>query len=111
DVWPILFRADEMNYVTNVLQQSNFPHNQTSRGNFDPDILSLPPFVAPAAERSHQAASVRKNRSGELLVEALDSALMTVEDKLRQKKETQPLTLPAGRIQEGEAGGAPREAA
>jgi hypothetical protein len=39
DIWPILFRADEMNFVTNVLQQSNFPHSQTSRGNFDPNIL------------------------------------------------------------------------
>ena len=33
DVWPILFRADEMSYLNNVLQQSNFPHNQTQRGN------------------------------------------------------------------------------
>jgi hypothetical protein len=68
DVWPILFRADEMTFVTNVLQQSNFPHNQTNRGNFDPKILSLPPFVVPSAERRHQTESVRKNRSGELLI-------------------------------------------
>jgi len=86
DVWPILFRADEMTFVTNVLQQSNFPHNQTNRGNFDPKILSLPPFVVPLAERRHQTESVRKNRSGELLIEALDPALMTVEDKLQQRE-------------------------
>ena len=93
DIWPILFRPDEMNFVTNVLQQSNFPHNQTSRGNFDPNILSLPPFVVPAAEQSHQRASVQKNHSGELLIEALDPALMTVEDKLQQRKGTESGTL------------------
>ncbi len=84
DVWPILFRADEMNFVTNVLMQSNFPHNQTNRGNFDPNILSLPPFVVPVAERRYQSASVVKMRSGELFIEALDPALMTVRDMLHR---------------------------
>jgi L-Lysine epsilon oxidase N-terminal/L-lysine epsilon oxidase C-terminal domain len=113
DIWPILFRADEMNFVTNVLQQSNFPHNQTSRGNFDPNILSLPPFVVPSAERSHQAESVRKNRSGELLIEALDPALMTVEDKLQQRKGTQSrsLSMLASLIGEGDARSQLRDAA
>ncbi len=27
DIWPILFRADEMSYLSNILQQSNYPHN------------------------------------------------------------------------------------
>ncbi|RWD97982.1 LodA/GoxA family CTQ-dependent oxidase, partial [Mesorhizobium sp.] len=36
DIWPIIFRADEFSYFANILQQSNFPHNQTSRGTFDP---------------------------------------------------------------------------
>src|SRR5947207_539296 len=45
DIWPIIFRADEFTYLTNVLAQSNYPHNQTPRGNFDPDKLSIPPFL------------------------------------------------------------------
>jgi len=103
DIWPILFRADEMDFVTNVLQQSNFPHNQTNRGNFDPKILSLPPFVVPTAERKHQLDSVRKNHSGELLIEALDPALMTVEDKLQQRAGEEAFGLTALRslIHEG----------
>jgi hypothetical protein len=93
DVWPILFRADEMTFVTNVLQQSNFPHNQTNRGNFDPKILSLPPFVVSSAERRYQSESIRKNHSGELLIEALDPALMTVEDKLQQRNGPESASL------------------
>ncbi|HLK62328.1 MAG TPA: LodA/GoxA family CTQ-dependent oxidase [Bryobacteraceae bacterium] len=113
DIWPILFRADEMNFVTNVLQQSNFPHNQTNRGNFDPNILSLPRFGVPLAERRHQSESVRKNRSGDLLIEALDPALMTVEDKLQQRKgpESACLCIVHGLIHEGDARTELRDAA
>jgi hypothetical protein len=114
DIWPVLFRPDEMNFVTNVLQQSNFPHNQTNRGNFDPEILSLPPFVPPAALRSHQDASVEKNRSGELLIEALDPALMTVEDKMQQRRaaaEPDCVGLLAGLIHAGKERAEIRDAA
>ncbi len=93
DIWPILFRADEMNFVTNVLQQSNFPHNQTNRGNFDPKILSLPPFIVPTAEKNHQIDAAKKNQSGDLLLEALDPALMTVEDKLQQRQGSNAASL------------------
>ena len=95
DIWPILFRPDEMNYITNVLQQSNFPHNQTKRGNFDPEILSLPPFVLAGAESRRRIESAGRNHSGDLLIEALDSALMTIEDKLQQRKGPEPESLGA----------------
>ncbi|HET6843775.1 MAG TPA: LodA/GoxA family CTQ-dependent oxidase [Candidatus Angelobacter sp.] len=93
DIWPILFRPDEMNFVTNVLQQSNFPHNQTRRGTFDPEVLSLPPFVVPKAERRLQLESAGKNHSGDLLIEALDPALMTIEDKLQQRSSPEPRSM------------------
>lgn len=95
DIWPILFRPDEMNSVTNVLQQSNFPHNQTTRGTFDPVVLSIPPSVVASAERERHTESARKHQSGELLVESLDRALMTLEDKLEQRPDMEPDSLKA----------------
>jgi len=57
DVWPILFRADEMIFVTNVCS------NRISRTikrteQFRSENLSLPPFVVRSAERKHQSESV-----------------------------------------------------
>ncbi|KAF0811744.1 L-lysine 6-oxidase [Andreprevotia sp. IGB-42] len=79
DVWPILFRADEMTHLTNVLEQSNYPHNQTARGNFDPDKLSQPPQVNQRAVERDQAQAVQRNASGELLLDALEPALTRLE--------------------------------
>jgi hypothetical protein len=45
DIWPILFRPDQFSYLTNILGQSNYPHNESKRGNFDPTKLSVPPVV------------------------------------------------------------------
>lgn len=36
DIWPILFRPNEFLYLTDILAQSNFPHDQEQRGTFDP---------------------------------------------------------------------------
>ncbi len=85
DIWPILFRADEMTHLTNVLEQSNFPHNQSPRGNFDPDKLSVPPFVNNAALERARAEAVRKHRSGELFVEMLEPTLALSDERLKAK--------------------------
>jgi hypothetical protein len=69
DIWPILFRADEMSYLTSILQLSNFPHNQTARGNFDPHKLGVPPAVDVDALEAVDADVVEKNRSGDLFLE------------------------------------------
>lgn len=45
DIWPILFRPNEFNYLTNVLAQSNYPHSQSTRGTFDPGLLCVPPRI------------------------------------------------------------------
>lgn len=88
DVWPILFRADEMSYLTNVLAQSNYPHNQTNRGNFDPDKLSIPPFVNESAWERAKLDAARKNQSGALFVEALEPTLALLDEGLRAKAHT-----------------------
>lgn len=79
DIWPILFRADEYTYLTNVLGQSNYPHNQTERGNFDPDKLSLPPRLNAAAYARVSRESIEANNSGRLFFEALDSELSALD--------------------------------
>jgi hypothetical protein len=45
DIWPILWRPEQYFWLTSVLSQSNDPHNQTSRGTFDPSRLGVPPTV------------------------------------------------------------------
>lgn len=81
DIWPILFRADEFTYLTNVLQQSNYPHNQTGRGNFDPEKLSIPPRVTPSAFARAQRVAISANRSGELFLDTLDPLLVLLDDQ------------------------------
>lgn len=79
DVWPILFRADEFTYLTNVLQQSNYPHNQQSRGSFDPYRLGVPPRIAPRASAHKQRRAAMDQASGRLVESALEPALMQLD--------------------------------
>jgi hypothetical protein len=84
DIWPILFRADEMSYLSTILGQSNFPHNQSTRGNFDPLKLGVPPVVAPRVLARLQAGSAARNHSGQLYVDVLEPVLMVLDDQLKQ---------------------------
>ena len=81
DVWPILFRADEYTYLTNVLQQSNYPHNQTKRGNFDPTKLSIPPTLNEVAYAKAASRTAEANQSGELFVDALEPVLQQLDQQ------------------------------
>lgn len=81
DIWPILFRADEFTYLTNILQQSNYPHNQTARGNFDPERLSIPPRVNHLAFDKAIRRAVAENQSGELFLEALEPTLILLDEQ------------------------------
>jgi hypothetical protein len=83
DIWTILFRADEMTYLTNVLEASNEPHNQTKRGTFDPDKLSVPPFVNQTALEKSRRRAIDKNQSGELFIEALEPTLALLDERLK----------------------------
>ena len=85
DIWPILFRADEMTHLTNVLEQSNFPHNQTERGNIDPDKLSVPPIVNHSALQRQKRELVQKNQSGELWLESLGVTFTLFDEQLKTK--------------------------
>lgn len=63
DVWPILFRPNEFNNLTMILQASNFPHSQSTRGTFDPDDLSQPPCALCDADADKAEAKVAKTAS------------------------------------------------
>ncbi|WP_010544204.1 LodA/GoxA family CTQ-dependent oxidase [Sphingomonas elodea] len=79
DVWPILFRADEFSYLTAILASSNYPHNQGSRGSFDPYRLCIPPRIAPAALARKQARARDTHVSGGLLAAAVEPNLMLLD--------------------------------
>lgn len=87
DVWTILFRPDEFTYLTNILAASNAPHNQSERGTFDPDKLSVPPVLNATALAKMNALSVTSNQSGELFLQALEPTLATLDERLKDKLE------------------------
>ncbi len=60
EVWPILFRPNEFNYLTLVLQAPTYPHSQETRGTFNPADLSRPPAVLPHADADAAEAEVAK---------------------------------------------------
>jgi hypothetical protein len=79
DIWPIIFRADEFSYFANILQQSNFPHNQSSRGTFDPYRLCIPPRRAPRALAAKEGRARDDQASGRLLEAAVEPSLMLLD--------------------------------
>jgi hypothetical protein len=83
DIWNILFRPDEFSYLSDVLGLSNFPHNQSTRGTFDPEKLGVPPEVNWKAVRKGVARCAAKLRTGELFVETLAPVLDVLEKQAR----------------------------
>ncbi|WP_034156989.1 LodA/GoxA family CTQ-dependent oxidase [Sphingomonas sp. ERG5] len=79
DIWPIIFRADEFSYFAAILQLSNFPHNQSSRGTFDPYRLCIPPKLAPRTLAKKLVIAADDHRSGKLLEAALEPSLMLLD--------------------------------
>ena len=94
DIWHILFRADEYTYLTNVLAGSNYPHNQTNRGNFDPEKLSIPPMLNQGAYKRASQAAAEANQSGSLFFEALDAGLLLLDQQAaNSNRKTAPTRL------------------
>ncbi len=79
DIWNILFRPDEFSYLSDILGLSNFPHNQSTRGTFDPEKLGVPPEVNWKGVAEAEARCVEKLLSGELFVETLAPVLDVLE--------------------------------
>jgi len=79
DIWRILYRPDEYSYLCDVLGQSNYPHNQSTRGSFDPEKLGLPPMVDRPAVVACEKKCVEDHHSGQLFIDTLTAALLPLE--------------------------------
>jgi L-Lysine epsilon oxidase N-terminal/L-lysine epsilon oxidase C-terminal domain len=82
DVWPILFRPDQFSYLCDVLGQSNYPHNYSTRGTFDPTKLGVPPRVFWPGVRACQARCLRRHHNGEVFVETLAPTYLVLEREI-----------------------------
>lgn len=75
DIWPILFRPDEYRYLNDILQQSNYPHDQAQRGTFDPGKLCQTPTATPKVEMAAAAAAASRDAAqGEAVVKVAQAA-------------------------------------
>jgi hypothetical protein len=79
DIWPILFRPNEFNWVSNILAASNAPHDPSSRGSFDPERLCDPPLIAAGGLRRRQEIAVGAHADGLQAVDALEPVLLRSE--------------------------------
>ncbi|MDX6578294.1 MAG: hypothetical protein QOE96_4247 [Blastocatellia bacterium] len=79
DIWSILYRPDQYNYLCDVLGQSNYPHNQSTRGTFDYDKLGCPPVVDREAVAACEKECIKQHHSGELFLEELAAELAVLE--------------------------------
>lgn len=83
DIWAILFRPDQYSYLTSILGQSNFPHNQSGRGNFDPARLGTPSMLDREELVNCEERCVEKHKKGEMFVSTLYPAFKTLEQEAR----------------------------
>lgn len=89
DIWTILYRPDQYNFLCDTLSQSNFPHNQSTRGTFDYEKLSCPPVVDRKAVEKCVKECIEEHYSGELFVEELSAELATLEPSFTAGMKTQ----------------------
>ena len=82
DIWNILYRPDQYNYLCDTLGQSNYPHNQSTRGSFDYEKLGLPPVSDRNAVAECEKKCIKDHHSGELFVEELRTELIPLETSL-----------------------------
>jgi len=79
DIWPILFRPDQYTFLCDILQASNYPHNQSTRGTFDPYKLGVPPVVHRKGLRDCERRCLQRHHSGELFIETLIPTLLPLD--------------------------------
>lgn len=80
DIWPILYRPDQYNYLCDTLGQSNYPHNQSTRGTFDYEKLGTPPYINRKGLAACEKKCVEAHHSGNLFIEELAAALAPLEE-------------------------------
>lgn len=94
DIWRILYRPDQYSYLCDALGQSNYPHNQSTRGTFDPAKLGQPPVIHREALERCERKCLENHHSGELFIEELEAAIEPIEagaKRIRSGAETNAL--------------------
>ena len=81
DIWNILYRPDQYSYLCDALQQSNYPHNQSTRGTFDFNKLGSPPTIDRHGLEACERKCIQDYHSGDLFVEELAVELAALETK------------------------------
>ena len=76
DIWPILDRPDQYSYLSNILGQSNYPHNQSTRGEFDKAKLAIPPMIDHEELEQCEKQCLERHESGELVLERIIPTLL-----------------------------------
>jgi hypothetical protein len=79
DIWNILYRPDQYSYLCDALGQSNYPHNQSTRGSFDFEKLGHPPVIDRYAVAACEKKCIKEHHSGHLFIETLAAALAPIE--------------------------------
>jgi hypothetical protein len=98
DVWPILFRPDQYSYLCSILGLSNYPHNYSTRGTFDPYKLSIPPEIYWPGVRACEARCLRRHHSGEMFAETLAPTYVVLEKAIAREMRGQGRSLDDGMI-------------
>ena len=98
DVWPILFRPDQYSYLCSILGLSNYPHNYSTRGTFDPYKLSIPPEIYWPGVRACEKRCLRRHQSGEMFAETLAPTYVVLEKAIARERRVQGDPLADGKI-------------
>src|SRR5207237_496542 len=78
-----------------TLGQSNYPHNQSTRGSFDYEKLSLPPVIDKEAVAECEKKCVEAHHSGDLFVEELTAELFPLETTVAGAASVAPNAQPS----------------
>lgn len=83
DIWPILFRPNEFLYLSDILSQSNYPHDQENRGTFDPKKLGK----MPKRSKEKPTKSVADKMADTCREACIGEANIETQPQLRQDKD------------------------
>lgn len=98
DIWTILYRPDQYDYLCDTLGQSNYPHNQSTRGTFDYEKLSLPPVIDRKAVAACERRCIERHHSGDLFVDELAPELISLETAVPADEKSHPPLLDEKRV-------------
>ena len=92
DIWPILYRPDQFRFLSDILAQSNYPHDQEQRGLFDPAKLS----IVPGSKKAKEIAEQQKAGGGPSVARKIEFANLSRFTPMRADAAEEPPADPYG---------------